>query len=1130
MKKRLLSFLLVFILICFFSPFSFAEGKDPGKNQDRVRAIENLEKASGGEIDLTEKDGQIFLSGKLSDKQAKGGASALQFLDENKALFGLDDVSKELKQTETVTDEIGHTFVKYIQTIKGIEVEGTSLNVHYDDNGTIVSVNGRIIENKDITHLGVDAISANEAIAAAKMQFTYDELNREPEAEKLITTVDDKNYVVYKVNISYNSPKAGNYDVYVEAYSGEVVRTESNIRYDGPATGTGVDALGFTRNLKLYQSGIYYLMQDISRDSQITSGITTLSMNNSTYYGDAEVVSNTSPSFTIEDYEASVSAHYFAGVVVDFYKNLLNRNSLDNAGMPIYSYTHGGVDYDNAFWDGYRMTYGDGASTSTYRTTYFSADLDVVGHEMTHGVISNTNADLTYHNQPGALNESLADTFGILVETYEKYGVATGGTWQFNIGDWLIGDEICYSSYPYDAFRSMSNPGLYNQPDTMSEYRNYSDTESQDWGGVHINSGIPNKAAYLIAQNIGLEKTARIYYRALVNYMGMYTDFIGARSCLIYAASDLYGVGSAEANAVANAFSTVGVGAPAVNDPYEPNGSVEHAYAINLDTPYQSYVAFGSDSDYYKLEVNDTGNIAITLTGIPSLCDYDLYLYDSNYYLEDYSNQNGQANEEIQYNITEVGTYYICVRPYKGCYSTSQKYTLFATKPVAVSGVSLDNESFNMVKGEARTLVATVDPPNAYNKHVTWISSSTSVATVSTAGKVTAVGNGTAVITATTEDGGFTDTCTVTVTTLYAPTSPKAASAAYNGIRVSWAAASSADGYEVYRATASTGAYTYAGTTASVSYYNTGLVTNKVYYFKVRSYKNTSPKVYSGWTTVVYTRPIPVSPATIGATPASYNSVRVSWGAVAGASRYEIYRAPSSSGAYRLLTSTTALSYMNTGLNTGSTYYYKVRAYHLEGRTKVYGAFTAYRSARPMLGIPASVKATAASYNSVRVTWRAVAGASRYELYRSSSGGSYKLVTATTALAYTNVSLSTGTTYNYMVRAYRLVGGRKVYSSYSTVSSATPNLAVPPSVKAAAASATSIKISWGAVAGAARYEVWCIDLTAGTETLLTDTSLLYFTNTGLTTGLSYTYKVIAYRMVGTAKVYSGCSALVTATP
>ena len=522
---------------------------DKAKGLSKVQTIDNSKDRDNTNRKLSKKSGQVFLSGKLSAKEVPGEKSATRFLEENKLLFGIDSVAEELKVIEAKEDDIGHTFVKFVQVIKGIKVKGSIINVHFDKDGVIVSVNGKFEANKNITTTGDKTISESEAIEIAKNQYSFKSLRNTPKVEKLILIKENQNYEVFKVNISYAEPTIGNYDVFVEAHSGEVIQTENNIRHGVSTTGSGIDVLGQNRTLNLYLDGNSYQMRDLTKSA--TSSIVTNSLNNGTSIG--TLVSNSTNFFGTEKHKASVSAHYNAGKVIDFYKNLFNRNSLDGKGMAIKSFTHYGHKYNNAFWSGYEMVYGDGDG---YMFTYLSGDLDIVGHEMTHGIISNT-ANLQYRNESGALNESIADVFGVLISTYDKYNVASGGSWRFSAADWVIGDDVYTPYIAGDALRSLSKPTLYGQPDNMINYKYYPDTEAGDFGGVHVNSGIPNKAAYLIANSIGMEKTARIYYRALVNYMTPYTDFGQAKSCLMQAATDLYGEN--EAIAINNAFNSVGI-------------------------------------------------------------------------------------------------------------------------------------------------------------------------------------------------------------------------------------------------------------------------------------------------------------------------------------------------------------------------------------------------------------------------------------------------------------------------------------------------------------------------------------------------------------------------------------------
>lgn len=752
MFKRIICVLLSFELISTINTPVFAKQAVEKITADRQQVIEKLKSISKDRLKLNEKNGQVFLSGKLSNKQQSNEKSAINFLEENKALFSIENAENELRFDGIKEDKNGDTFVKFIQVINGIKVNGSSINVHYDKNGVIVSVNGKLSENKQITTLGNKDISEKDAIGIAKKQFNYKSLRNIPKVEKLILTKDAMNYEVYKVNISYMEPTVGNSDVFVEAHSGNVIQVENNIRFDGPVTGSGIDVLGNVKNLNLYLKSGSYQMDDATNSA--SKEIDTYSLNNGITAG--TMVSNTTNYFSSEKDKASVSAHYNAERVIDFYKNLFNRNSLDDEGMIVESYTHYGTGYNNAFWDGYEMVYGDGDGTTF---TYLSGDLGVVGHEMTHAVIDNT-ANLQYHNQSGALNESMADVFGVLISTYNKYNAASGGTWVFNASDWVMGKDIYTPHVSGDALRSLSNPKLYGQPDNMSNYQNASDTQAGDWGGVHANSGIPNKAAYLIANNIGMEKTARIYYRALVNYMNMYTDFAGAMNCLEQAAVDLYGDNSAEVTAVDNAFSAVGVKQSlAVQDFFEPNDTFQTAYPINSGAEYQSYISTSTDVDYYSLNVNSPGVINISLWNLPA--DYDMELYDYNGQRIAASYNDGATSESISYNVSGIGNYYIKVFGYSSDFSDTQKYSLMVTRPVA--GISLNKTSLILKVGQSISLSATFSPIDATNKSVIWSSSNTNVATVDGHGNVTALSSGAVTITASTVDGNKKASCDLNI-------------------------------------------------------------------------------------------------------------------------------------------------------------------------------------------------------------------------------------------------------------------------------------------------------------------------------------------------------------------------------
>jgi len=247
-----------------------------------------------------------------------------------------------------------------------------------------------------------------------------------------------------------------------------------------------------------------------------------------------------------------------AGTTYDLYKNIYDRNSIDNNGMRIDSTVHYQKNYDNAFWDGLQMVYGDGDGELFNR---FTIAIDVIGHELTHGV-TQFEAKLVYSQQPGALNESMSDVFGSLVKQFSLDQTA-------DVADWLIGQGLLASGVNGVALRSMKAPGTaYDDPvlgkdPQPAHMKDYVNTIS-DNGGVHINSGIPNHAFYVVATEIGgkaWEKAGQIWYVTLRDKLTSTSNFQDCANLTYQTAADLYGAGSLEQQAVQKGWSEVGIDA-----------------------------------------------------------------------------------------------------------------------------------------------------------------------------------------------------------------------------------------------------------------------------------------------------------------------------------------------------------------------------------------------------------------------------------------------------------------------------------------------------------------------------------------------------------------------------------------
>ncbi len=247
------------------------------------------------------------------------------------------------------------------------------------------------------------------------------------------------------------------------------------------------------------------------------------------------------------------------GATFRFYMDVLERNSIDDHGLGLDASVHYGRKYMNAFWDGHQMVFGDGDGEVFGA---FTSHVDVIGHELTHGVIS-YEAAFDYENQPGALSESFADVFGSLVLQYAKKQTAKQASW-------LIGRGLLVK-FPRQAIRSLKAPGTAYDNDVLgtdpqpAHFREYRPSDyPDDNGGVHVFSGIPNHAFYLAAMKLGgyaWEKAGRIWYLALTDLLSRRAQFADAALATVTGAERLFG--PATARAVRDAWGEVGVDAGA---------------------------------------------------------------------------------------------------------------------------------------------------------------------------------------------------------------------------------------------------------------------------------------------------------------------------------------------------------------------------------------------------------------------------------------------------------------------------------------------------------------------------------------------------------------------------------------
>lgn len=483
----------------------------------------------------------------------------------NSAILGSSDYYCYLIKEER--DLLGFIHQRY-----GIKVNDVIVNdkiiVAHIHNGKLISVNGDLsvdtkarpafaLNEKEALQKALNKVNARkykwdnkEEETHMRMALNMPEFSYQPKGEKVLMETKGVFYSAYKFNIYAEEPLY-RANVFVDAQSGKII-DEQNLICTADVPGTTLTKYSGTQTLTIdQQNPSLFRLREVQRGQ----GIDTYNMKNTTTYS-ATDFTNTSTSWTTTGVDqAATDAHWGAEVTYDYFMNVHNRNSIDGNGFKLLSYVHYSTNYNNAFWDGQRMTYGDGnGSTFTILT-----GLDVCGHEVTHGLTSNS-SQLVYQNESGALNESYSDIFGTTIENF-----ARPANW-----NWKIGTDITPSG---NGIRDMQNPKLFNHPNCYMGQYYY--TGTNDNGGVHTNSGVSNYWFYLLTaggtgtndisnpytvNGIGMASAARIAFRALTVYYTPSTNFANARALSIQAAKDLYGACSNEVVQTTNAWHAVGVG------------------------------------------------------------------------------------------------------------------------------------------------------------------------------------------------------------------------------------------------------------------------------------------------------------------------------------------------------------------------------------------------------------------------------------------------------------------------------------------------------------------------------------------------------------------------------------------
>jgi len=509
--------LVVAFSLAFAASGSIQASAPPPPQSAVQAALSALKQVAGDSLNVEWSDGvgsvPTFVSGRIPVGKAAPEQAARQFFAQYGALYAMRDQAQELTLARVDRDDLDMQHIRFDQTVNGVPVFGGQMIVHLRGD-EITAVNGKYFPSVSV---GTSPrLTQAEALAGVLADIGDAEATFNADRSGLVVYVDETQQprLAWKVN-AFSEKNLGNWLYFVDAVSGKVIH-----KLDQMDT---VKVKAYTANHQELTSA-QLPGNFICQDSACTSASDT----------DAQY------------------AYSNASKVYDYYKNIHNRLSYNGADSELRSTIRYGNNYENAFWTGSplnQMVYGDG-------DTYVQA-FDVVAHELTHGVTNYTD-NLIYEHQPGALNESWSDVMAVFAGCSAQTGTADC-TW--TMGETLNGGAI----------RDISDPTLYSDPDHWSDY-SWLPLES-DNGGVHSNSGIPNKAAYLLTAGgefhsvtvtgIGYTKTEQIYYRAMQHYLTIYSDFANARSSLYAACQDkigTYGITSADCDQVLNAWTAVGIG------------------------------------------------------------------------------------------------------------------------------------------------------------------------------------------------------------------------------------------------------------------------------------------------------------------------------------------------------------------------------------------------------------------------------------------------------------------------------------------------------------------------------------------------------------------------------------------
>ncbi|NMM47122.1 M4 family metallopeptidase [Marinigracilibium pacificum] len=931
--------------------------------------------------------------------------------------YGVEIINEE-------TDDLGFTHYRLKQTLNGIPIEKSMMLVHVKD-GKVVSVNGEwfkqlpISETKNPSIREESALSAaldkvgaktyiwqtEEAKARAQMRVTDGDVSFEiPKAELVYMNADNELdakslRLAYKFNIFAVDPFEIE-NVYVDANIGEVIFSVSQIHKNfitgeksdpHPANSPVVKSPFLLANASATANTGYYGQRSITADRSGSyyytrqSGarsIEVYDMNGATVPQNGSRPSGTTMSSSSSTFNYSGNKKYYldaywgAEVTIDFFKEKFNRNSYNNSGGKVDIFVNGSGQgaSNNAFWYGSFAYFGNSTSGTPFTS------LDVVSHEITHGVTQNS-ANLIYQGESGALNEAFSDIFGAYAEHYAGVGQK-----------WTMGEYISFQ-------RSMNNPNQHRQPDT---YRGtyWASTSGADNGGVHTNSGVMNYWFYLVSEGgsgsndngnsfsvngIGIEKASQIAYRALTRYLTSSSGYSAARTAVINSARDLYGSGSCEEAAATNAMHAVGVGSafsgncggqscdPLTGLSASNVTSSSATVSWNAVSGVSSYVLeykASTASNYTSVNVSSSSR---NLTGLSASTTYNVRVK--------YTCANGTVADYASISFTTQSGQTSC-----------NALTGLSVSNVTTSGAQV---SWNAVSGVS-----------SYNVQYKPQSSSSYTSVTANSSSVTLSG----LSSETAYDVRVNYTCSNGQTAAYASTTFSTSGSTGGGC----------DGIEAW---------------SSAGYYDAGdrvVYNNKVYealYF-IYYYPPTDTRYWKYVSDCGSTNPTCDAVSGLSSSNVTQNSASISWNAVSGVSSYVLEYKKASDGSYSSQ-NVSSSSVSLTGLAANTSYNVRVKYTCSNGQQAAYSSITfTTEGGTTTCSAVTGLSVSSVTNNSAQISWNGVSGVSTYTLeYKATSDASFQSAQINgTSEPYTG--LSPNTSYTIRVK-YRCSNGQD--SPYSTV-------------------------------------------------------------------------------------------------